>query len=39
VNGTVAYLLLRLSLESGGRTTRRPSIGNAFSSMLKPEPS
>jgi hypothetical protein len=33
-------LLLRLSSAgSGGRTTRRPSTGNALSSMLKPVPS
>jgi hypothetical protein len=35
------YLPLRvlLSSVSGGRTTRRPSIGKAFSSMLNPRPS
>ena len=29
----------RLSSGSGGRITRRPSIGNAFSSMENPSPS
>lgn len=35
----IAYLLDRLSSPSGGRATSRPSIGNAFSSILKPFPS
>jgi hypothetical protein len=35
----ISSYLLRLSSLSGGRTTRRPSIGKAFSSMLKPMPS
>jgi hypothetical protein len=35
----IAYLLDRLSSPSGGRSTRRPSMGNAFSSMLNPIPS
>jgi hypothetical protein len=35
----IAYLPLRLSSVSGARTTSRPSIGNAASSMLNPIPS
>jgi hypothetical protein len=31
--------LIRLSSGSGGRTTKRPSIGNAFCSILIPGPS
>lgn len=38
VIGTKTYLLDRSSLPSGGRTTKRPSTGNAISSMLKPKP-
>jgi hypothetical protein len=37
--GDIAYLLDRLSSSAGGRTTKRPSIGKALSSMLKPMPS
>jgi hypothetical protein len=36
-DGAAAYLLERLSsVGSGGSTTRRPPIGKALSSMLKP---
>jgi hypothetical protein len=40
-NDRTGYLPLRLLLSSvsGGRTTKRPSIGNAVSSMLNPSPS
>jgi hypothetical protein len=39
-SGATAYLLLRLSSAgSGGRTTSRPSTGNALSSIEKPAPS
>jgi hypothetical protein len=38
--GRSTYLdRLLASSVSGGRTTKRPSIGNARSSMLKPDPS